>query len=363
MGGTRAITRTFPLSCSLLYPAPQRKDFPRLASRWHRINDLPRQRGYGSERAGSRPYLRRNIGLEPGAALANLEGTLTSRSTVVTSLLADQEVHAESKDRRNQIQEPNPRAEQQAEAPARSIQIVRHEYGPEDDDESIELEWQADSAIAPVGANPPCEEHPEDQCPQSFGAPRNFVANVTEPPALDCEQQGQPDEPGERTPSTRQGRNSTGFVDGGVDGGSYGLSIITSVGGADLYRLRSELPRRNRFRASGDSRHLDIAPLRILQDDAIAIMVLVCAAPDLPVRIERGNLTKPSGEHPGHPLSHSALGRNVEDSQIFRCGRWHDRMCSTVRELEVVPAPPRPSMTPSKPSWFSKLPTTRNPRP
>ena len=33
----------------------------------------------------------------------------------------------------------------------------------------------------------------------------------------------------------------------------------------------------------------DIAPLGILQNDAIAIMVFVCATMDIPVRIERNN--------------------------------------------------------------------------
>ena len=37
-----------------------------------------------------------------------------------------------------------------------------------------------------------------------------------------------------------------------------------------------------------NSRHLDIVPLGILQDHAIAIVVFVCLALEFPVRIERG---------------------------------------------------------------------------
>jgi len=85
-----------------------------------------------------------------------------------------------------------------------------------------------------------------------------------------------------------------------------------------------------------DSRHLDIAPLGILQDDAIAIMILVCAAPDLPVRIERGNLFEPGGQHPGACTFPLGACRNVEDSQVLGRGCWRNRVGSTVRELEVV---------------------------
>ncbi len=89
--------------------------------------------------------------------------------------------------------------------------------------------------------------------------------------------------------------------------------------------------------SSTDSRYRDIiAPLGILQDDAIAIMVLVCAAPDLPVRIDRGNLFEPSRPHLGACTFPLGACRNVEDCYVLGRRRWRNRMSPTVRELEVV---------------------------
>ena len=48
---------------------------------------------------------------------------------------------------------------------------------------------------------------------------------------------------------------------------------------------------------SNQSRRLDIAPLRLLQDDAIAIAILIGTPACFPVRIERGDLLEPSSQH------------------------------------------------------------------
>ena len=48
-----------------------------------------------------------------------------------------------------------------------------------------------------------------------------------------------------------------------------------------------------------DSSLLTVAPLRLLQDDAIPITVFIRATSYLPVRIERCDLLEPGSQHAG----------------------------------------------------------------
>ena len=102
-----------------------------------------------------------------------------------------------------------------------------------------------------------------------------------------------------------------------------------------LDRLWEEGKRPDAMSAIG-SRLLDIAPLRLLQDDAIAIWVFVRAASSLPVGIERHDLFEAGGQDAGASSLPLGCLRHVEDHQVFVRGRWRDRVGATVRELEVV---------------------------
>jgi hypothetical protein len=65
-------------------------------------------------------------------------------------------------------------------------------------------------------------------------------------------------------------------------------------------------------------------------------MVLVGAAIDFPVGIERLHLFEPAGQHLGAGVFPIRRHRNVEDGQVFIRGCRQDGMRATVRELEVV---------------------------
>src|SRR5438128_719313 len=84
------------------------------------------------------------------------------------------------------------------------------------------------------------------------------------------------------------------------------------------------------------SRLLDIAPLRLLQDDTVAIRVFVCSASRFPVWIEGRDLFETGGQHARACRLPLGCGRDVEYQQVFGRRRWHNRMGATVRELEVV---------------------------
>jgi hypothetical protein len=101
-----------------------------------------------------------------------------------------------------------------------------------------------------------------------------------------------------------------------------------------LYQeLRTRQRARGEVRGSG---RVDVAPLHLLQDYAVAVFIFVGAPLSIPVGIERRNLLETGRKHVGaraFPIAHLW---NIEDSQVFLCGRWRDRVRATVCELEMV---------------------------
>ena len=87
---------------------------------------------------------------------------------------------------------------------------------------------------------------------------------------------------------------------------------------------------------SNQSRRLDIAPLRLLQDDAIAIAILIGTPACFPVWIERGDLLEPSSQHAVTHCLPLREKRYVEDGQVFDCRRGKHRMGATMSELKVI---------------------------
>jgi len=81
---------------------------------------------------------------------------------------------------------------------------------------------------------------------------------------------------------------------------------------------------------------LAIAPLGALQNHAVAIVVFICLAPNIPVWIEGRNLLEPRSAHieaRGLPLSWLPC---VEDCQVF-VGRFRENwMTSAVCEFKVI---------------------------
>jgi len=88
--------------------------------------------------------------------------------------------------------------------------------------------------------------------------------------------------------------------------------------------------------SGGTLRRLDITPLCLLQNDAIAIAILIGAALCFPVWIECSDLLEPSSQHPVTHCLPLRDKRYVEDCQVFNCRRGKHRMGAAMSELKVI---------------------------
>ena len=93
---------------------------------------------------------------------------------------------------------------------------------------------------------------------------------------------------------------------------------------------------KQRDAAATDSGRLDIAPLRLLQDDAIAIAILIGVASCFPVWIERGDSLEPGCQHGVAHCLPFRDKRYVEDGQVFNCRRGKHGMGAATSELKVI---------------------------
>ena len=87
---------------------------------------------------------------------------------------------------------------------------------------------------------------------------------------------------------------------------------------------------------SNQSRRLDIAPLSLLQYDAIAIAILIGMASCFPIWIERRDLLEPSSQHAVTHCFPFRDNRHVEDGQVFNSRRGKHRMSAAMSELKVI---------------------------